>query len=174
MAADLSSNHSRVLVADDDESIRQLVCTIVRREGFQVDCVGDGAEAIEELKRHEYSVILLDLMMPRVDGFGVIEYLREHPPADKPIVLVITAYADQKFKEVDPNVVAGVIRKPFEVGNLGSLVRLCARGFESATKQISSPSAPASTAASPATTANERDSRTRFGAPSKAESRNSH
>jgi CheY-like chemotaxis protein len=121
---------TRVLVADDDRSIRQLVSTIVRREGFPVDCAADGAEAIEFLKQHEYAVILLDLMMPRIDGFGVIEHLRLNPPRTKPVLLVISAYADQKFKEVDPEVVAGVIRKPFEVADLGSLVRLCVRGYE--------------------------------------------
>ncbi len=122
---------TRILVADDDQSIRQLLCTIVRRERFEVDCVADGLEAIEKLKEHEYAVILVDLMMPRIDGFGVIQYLAERPPRVKPVVLVITAYADQKFKMVDPNIVAGVIRKPFEVGELGSLIRLCVSGFES-------------------------------------------
>jgi DNA-binding response OmpR family regulator len=136
MAADPSSNQSRVLVADDDPSIRQLVCTIVKREHFAVDCVSDGYEAIEELKQHDYAVILLDLMMPRVDGFGVIKYLREHPTLHKPIVLVVTAYADQKFKEVDPQIVAGVLRKPFEVNGLGNLVRSCVTGFENATKNL--------------------------------------
>ena len=124
-------NHARVLVVDDDQSIRQLVCTIVERERFDVDSAADGAEAIELLKKNSYSVILLDLMMPRVDGFGVIEFLKDHQGASKPIVLVITAYADQKFKEVDPTVVAGVIRKPFEVADLGNLVRLCVQGFQS-------------------------------------------
>lgn len=125
-----SYREQRVLVADDDRSIRQLVSTIVRRENFQVDSAADGVEAIEFLRQHEYSVILLDLMMPRVDGFGVIGHLRENPPRHKPIILVISAYADQKFKEVDPEIVAGVIRKPFEVADLGSLVRLCVRGYE--------------------------------------------
>src|SRR5689334_16683542 len=100
---------ARVLVADDDQSIRQLVCTVVKREKFDVDCVSDGLEAVEKLKQQDYAVILLDLMMPRLDGFGVIEYLKEHSPAQKPIVLVITAYADQKFKEVDSNIVAGIL-----------------------------------------------------------------
>jgi CheY-like chemotaxis protein len=120
----------RVLVADDDQAIRQLVCTIVKRERLDIDCAADGAEAIEKLKAHEYSVILLDLMMPRIDGFGVIDYLRDHPPAYKPIILVITAYADQSFKAVDPNIVAGVLRKPFEVADLGNIVRLCVSGFD--------------------------------------------
>ena len=136
MAAETFKRMPRVLVADDDESIRQLVCTIVQREHFEVDCVGDGREAIEKLKQNEYSVILLDLMMPRLDGFAVIDYLREHPPMHKPIVIVITAYADQKFKDVDPEIVAGVLRKPFEVADLGILIRLCVQGFESATRNL--------------------------------------
>lgn len=126
-------NEARVLVADDDHAIRQLVCTIIKREGLDVDCAADGAEAIEFLKRNEYAVVLIDLMMPRVDGFGVAEYLKEHPPACKPVVLVITAYADQKFKEIDPEVVTGVIRKPFEVADLGKTVRLCVDGYDDAT-----------------------------------------
>lgn len=120
----------RILVADDDQSIRQLVTTIMKREQMTVDSAIDGAEAIELLQRHTYAVILLDLMMPRVDGFGVIQYLREHPLSPKPIVLVITAYADQRFKEVDSKIVSGVIRKPFEVADLGSIVRLCVSGLD--------------------------------------------
>src|SRR5438067_1996159 len=98
---------ARILVADDDQSIRQLLGTVIQREGFDVDTVADGIEAIEKLRKHEYAVILLDLMMPRLDGFGIIDYLRDHHLGDKPVVLVITAYADQRFKTVDPNVVAG-------------------------------------------------------------------
>lgn len=128
------SKGSRVLVADDDQAIRQLMSTIVKREGLEVDSAADGAEAIKLLGEHDYAVILVDLMMPRVDGFGVIEHLRKHPPAIKPVVLVISAYADQKFKEVDPNVVSGVIRKPFEVADLGGIVRLCVTGYEELTR----------------------------------------
>ena len=129
-----SPNPARVLFADDDHAIRQLVCTIIQREGLAVDCVADGMEAIEKLQEREYAVILLDLMMPRVDGFGVVEYLKSHTPRKKPVVLVVTAYADQRFKEVDPTIVAGVIRKPFEVADIGSLVRLCVQGFDSIEK----------------------------------------
>ena len=120
----------RILIADDDASIRQLLTTIVKRERLSVDAAVDGEDAIQKLQEHEYSVILLDLMMPHVDGFGVIDYLRAHPQKTKPVVLVITAYADQKFKRVDPEVVAGVIRKPFEIAELGGLVRLCAVGID--------------------------------------------
>jgi CheY-like chemotaxis protein len=125
----------RILIADDDQAIRQLVRTIIQRERLDVDCASDGAEAVELLSKHEYDVILVDLMMPRTDGFGVIEHLRLHPPAHKPVVLVLTAFVDQTFKEVDPTIVAGVLRKPFEVAELGHLVRLCVNGHDAAAHQ---------------------------------------
>jgi len=144
-------SEARILIADDDASIRQLLTTIVRRERLGVEAAADGEEAIRKLKEHEYSVILLDLMMPHVDGFGVIDYLREHPQKNKPVVLVITAYADQKFKRVDPDVVAGVLRKPFEVAELGSLVRLCATGLDDhfASRATRAVSVPAESAGEP-------------------------
>jgi DNA-binding response OmpR family regulator len=121
---------TRILVADDDQSIRQLLGTVIRREGFEVDLVADGADAVELLKKNDYAVILVDLMMPRLDGFGVIDYLKHHHQRIKPVVLVISAYADQRFKQVDANIVAGVIRKPFEIAELGSMIRLCVRGID--------------------------------------------
>jgi CheY-like chemotaxis protein len=63
MAQNQEEHLPRVLVADDDQSIRQLVSTIVKRERFAVDVAADGLEAIEYLKKHQYAVILLDLMM---------------------------------------------------------------------------------------------------------------
>jgi CheY-like chemotaxis protein len=122
----------RVLVADDDQSIRQLLGTIIRRERLAVDLAADGVEAVEQLRQREYSVILLDLMMPRLDGFGVIQHLRDHPQKYKPVVIVITAYADQRFKEVDAEIVSGVLRKPFDVVDVGSIVRQCINGFHAA------------------------------------------
>ncbi len=50
-------------------------------------------------------------------------------PLIKPIIIVITAYSDQRFKEVDAELVAGVLRKPFEVAELGDLVCACVTGF---------------------------------------------
>ena len=122
----------RVLVADDDQSIRQLLGTIIRRERLAVDLAADGMEAVEHLQQRQYSVILLDLMMPRLDGFGVVQHLRDHPQKHKPVVIVITAYADQRFKEVDAEIVSGVLRKPFDVVDVGNIVRQCVNGFHAA------------------------------------------
>jgi len=59
------------LVVDDDAAIRILISRILSRHGFRVDAAADGAEAIEELLQHDYALVTLDLMMPRIDGYGV-------------------------------------------------------------------------------------------------------
>jgi CheY-like chemotaxis protein len=116
----------RVLIADDDVSIRKLITTVLQRKGLKIDAATDGVEAIEKLRENEYAVILLDLMMPRTDGFGVVDYLRTNPPAQKPVVLIITAYGDQKFKEINPELVTGIIRRPWRTGTAlrGKLCRV--------------------------------------------------
>lgn len=125
-------SEKRVLVADDDPSIRQLLCTLIKRENVKVDCVADGEQAIEMIRQHHYAVILLDLMMPRVDGFGVIEHLSSvaSEGSSKPIVFIVTAYADETFKRANSRVVSGVIHKPFDVTEIGSLVRHCVFGSD--------------------------------------------
>lgn len=120
----------RVLIADDDPSIRRLLETLVRREGIGVDSARDGAEAIELLQQNRYGVILLDLMMPGVDGFDVIDWLAAHPRDDKEVVFVISAYADQTVRKVDTSVVAGVIHKPFDVSDVASLIRHIILGWD--------------------------------------------
>lgn len=121
---------NRVLIADDDPSIRRLLETLARREGIHVDTAADGAEAIDFLGRHEYSLVLLDLMMPRVNGFAVIDWLGHNPRPHKPTVFVISAYADQMYRSVDTSVVCGVLHKPFDVGEVGSLLRHVVGGWD--------------------------------------------
>ena len=121
---------AKILVVDDDHSIRRLLYTIIKREGFEADCAAEGRQAIEKLQQGDYAVILLDLMMPVVNGFEVIRYLKENPPLAKPVVLVISAYSEQAFRQIDADIVSGVLRKPFEVADVAGIVRLCVAGFE--------------------------------------------
>lgn len=129
--AEMSSSRD-VLIVDDDHAIRQLLSTLIKREGLSVDIAADGVEAIEKLRDHRYTIILLDLMMPRMDGFSVIENLARNLPQPKPIVFIISAYADQSFRRVDPSVVAGVIHKPFDIVELGMLIKHCVEGYDPA------------------------------------------
>src|SRR5688572_30086439 len=94
-----------VLVVDDEDQIRTLVATILRRHQLKVDTARDGREALEKLRQRSYSVILLDLMMPKIDGFGVIAELRKGFLQQPPIVFVMTAAVDEMIRQLDPTVV---------------------------------------------------------------------
>jgi len=107
-------------VVDDDHAIRALLLTVLRRRGFPVDTARHGGEALAKLERCRYAVILLDLMMPRVSGWEVLQELSKHAQEKRPIVIVMTAGTEPR--EVDPRLVAGTIRKPFDVELLVDMV----------------------------------------------------
>jgi DNA-binding NtrC family response regulator len=107
----------KALVVDDDAAIRILVTKILSRHGFVVDAVPDGAAAIEHLMQHEYAVIVLDLMMPRIDGFGVIHYIEDRAPEMFSRVIVMTAFGQTMAEKICPPVVR-FIHKPFDVERL--------------------------------------------------------
>jgi len=107
----------RALVVDDDAGIRILLSRILTRHGFVVDAVRDGAEAIERLLQHDYALITLDLMMPRIDGFAVVKYISEHLPDTLDRVIVMTAFGTNALDQVCPPV-ARFIEKPFDLDRL--------------------------------------------------------
>ena len=114
----------RALVVDDDVGIRVLLSRILTRHGFAVDAVHDGAEAIEKVLQHDYAVITLDLMMPRIDGFGVVKYLAEHRPEMLDKVIVITAYGSTAMERICPPV-CHFIEKPFDLDRLLTEAEAC-------------------------------------------------
>lgn len=119
-------SEGRVLVVDDEPAIRALVAKIVERAGLDVDTARDGAEAIEKMKAETYSVIVVDLMMPIVDGFGVTEYVRSMKPP-RPAVIVASASDAAVLRKLDGSVVHSIVRKPFEIDVLGDLIIAAAR-----------------------------------------------
>lgn len=80
-----------ILLADDDPVNRNLLRQILEREGWQVSEAENGRQAIESLAHHMPSLILLDLMMPELDGFGVVSELRQRPEWRSLPVIVVTA-----------------------------------------------------------------------------------
>jgi two-component system response regulator CpxR len=107
----------RALVADDDAGIRVLIHRIFLRNGFDADTARDGAEAIERIAQEEYDVIVLDLMMPRISGFAVAEYLQKYRPELLSRVIVITAFGATGIDKIK-HMVDCSIEKPFEVSGL--------------------------------------------------------
>jgi two-component system, NtrC family, response regulator PilR len=114
-----------VLVADDEDSIRLLVTRMLDRAGFAVTEARDGQDAIELLTAHEFDAIVLDLMMPRVDGFGVVEHLIDRKPRMMEKTVVMTAFPRTAAKERLHHLCC-IVSKPFEMDELIRLVRACA------------------------------------------------
>jgi len=103
----------RLLVVDDDQAIRKLLERIARRAGFEVDGAKDGVEALEMLDRAHYDIALIDLMMPRLSGYELVQRIGTRE--NRPIVMVATAMTSGDVASVDDTLVRQVIRKPFDV-----------------------------------------------------------
>lgn len=121
----MSEQHpkKKVLVVDDDDAIRMMVERVLKREHYEVESARDGFEAIEKLTRGDYTTVLLDLMMPRVDGHGVLRYLEERPKA--PAVIVMTANMQGANETASARPVFRVLSKPFDIRQLVSHVHEC-------------------------------------------------
>jgi DNA-binding response OmpR family regulator len=119
----MPTKEKRILIVDDDDAIRALLFTILRRRRFAVDCARNGMEALARLRTCVYSVMLLDLMMPMKSGWDVLDELKKLPAGARPMVIVLTA--GNEPRDLDPSIVAGSIRKPFDVDLLMASVTAC-------------------------------------------------
>ncbi len=120
----LESTRPRVLVADDEEAIRTLVVHLLRRAGFQTVEAADGQYAIEQLDGTEFDAVVLDLMMPRVDGVGVVEHIIETQPRMMEKTVVMTAFSKTAAKERLHHL-CSILLKPFDTDELIQLVQSC-------------------------------------------------
>src|SRR3989454_1809057 len=89
--ARIAPQHGRLLVVDDDPQVVDMVRQLLEGEPYEVEAAGDGQEALEAISRQRPDAILLDLLMPRMDGFTVIEHLRQDPEHRLIPVIVLTA-----------------------------------------------------------------------------------
>jgi len=114
-----------VLVVDDDIAIRTLVTRVFARRGDKVESAVDGESAIECLKARRFDLVVLDLMMPRTDGFGVLAYLQTLD-GSRPRIIVMTAAVPGLANKVPAEQVVGVLGKPFD---LQALINLAEEAF---------------------------------------------
>jgi DNA-binding response OmpR family regulator len=118
----------RILIVDDDDTIRTLVLTVLRRRGYGLDSAPNGVDALEKLSTCRYALVVLDLMMPRLSGYGVLEYLAKQPAGLRPLVLVLTAGLEPK--PFEQGFVVGTIHKPFDISLLVDTVAGCLSAYE--------------------------------------------
>lgn len=115
-----------VLVVEDDPAIRRLVTMVLKRAGYRVDTASDGLEAVLKLGLVDYSVIVLELMMPHLDGFTFLNTLAENDPGRLQRVIVTSAASPAVIRDRMTGTPFGLLPKPFDIGDLLVQVQSCA------------------------------------------------
>lgn len=122
----MPETNRRVLVVDDDNDVRNILASVLVKRGLTVDTAGDGRIALDLLTANAYSVVVLDLLMPNIDGFDVLQQLQAaEMPFPAPVVLVLTGAEEAIVERLNPQRIHGLVRKPFEPDDLASLVVAC-------------------------------------------------
>ena len=113
----------RILVVDDDENILNLEKTILEQKGFQVTRAASGGEALEALKAGSFDLVLLDVMMPELDGFAVCRKIKEDPRLkDLPVIFLTAKGGGEALAEGFESGAIMYINKPFTANKLLTIV----------------------------------------------------
>ena len=119
-----SQKSTRILTGDDSASMRALLNHALTAKGFDVKQADDGQAALEWLAVNEVDVVITDINMPRLDGFGLIERLRAGSRhRDRPILVLTTESSDEKKARARAAGATGWIVKPFDPEKLAAAVR---------------------------------------------------
>jgi CheY-like chemotaxis protein len=115
-----------VLVVDDDPDILEALSEILEAEGFEIRRARNGKEALDRLEPDAPQLILLDLMMPVMDGWEFAQRMRQKPNVAKIPIIVLSADRNVGSKATDIGAV-GHLAKPFELNDLLDMVRRALR-----------------------------------------------
>jgi DNA-binding response OmpR family regulator len=113
----------RILVVDDDENILSLERTILEQKGFEVTSASGGAEALRLLGEKPFDLVLLDVMMPEVDGFTVCRKIKEDTRLkDTPVIFLTAKGGGEALAEGFESGAIMYINKPFTANKLLTIV----------------------------------------------------
>jgi two-component system, chemotaxis family, chemotaxis protein CheY len=112
----------RILIVDDDKDYRECLQTYLEYEGYQAVVAGDGVEALHRLRRTALQLVLLDMMMPLMDGAQFLARQRNEPGMAGVPVLVISA-SDEAARQAHSMGAAGVLKKPLDFDQLVDAIR---------------------------------------------------
>lgn len=89
----------RILVVDDDKTLREMYAERLKHDGYEVLTATNGEEGLEIALTQQPAVILLDLMMPKKGGLGVLEVLKSQPTTEHIPVMILTAYPEEEYRD---------------------------------------------------------------------------
>ncbi len=116
----------KILLAEDEVDLNNVVTRYLKKNGYSVDSVLDGEEALDYLEYSEYDLVILDIMMPKVDGFEVIKKLRDKGNHTSVLMLTARDSADDKIKGLDLGADDYIV-KPFDFNELLARIRAVVR-----------------------------------------------
>lgn len=137
----MSDHHETILIVDDDPAIQQVLGKVLRGHGWKVVIVADGRQALALLPRVPCDAMILDLLLPNLNGFEVLRHVKCTAPHLLGRTIVITGAAERTYRGCrDLDLISSVIRKPFEVEALEEAVRRCLTQAGSSQAVTSNPS----------------------------------
>lgn len=116
----------RLLLAEDETSLAKAIVTILKKNNYTVDAARDGVEALEYLETNEYDGVILDVMMPRMDGISVLKQIRKSGNCVPVIMLTAKAEVDDKVLGLDSGA-NDYLTKPFATKELLARIRAMTR-----------------------------------------------
>ena len=115
---------ARILIVEDEPHIVESLTFLLTREGFEVEAIGDGDEALAALAADLPRVLVLDAMLPGTDGFAILRHLRAEPRSARLPILMLTAKGQRRDREVAEALgVDRFLAKPFSNAEVVALVR---------------------------------------------------
>ena len=113
----------RVLIVDDEPDILLMMRLHLEAEGFETALAADGERAVERLMEEDFDVVLLDVMMPVLDGWGVLEHVERSPRKAPPIIVVSAKTSENDVARAIRLGAAEYVTKPFEMSVLPALIK---------------------------------------------------
>ena len=118
-----ATRDSTVLVVDDEPQVVWVLCFSLEADGYTTVSASDGAQALERIDEHHPRVMLLDIMMPHMDGWAVLEEMMKKPAHERPRVIVVSALTSLRDRAKAAELGADAyVPKPFNVDELLDLL----------------------------------------------------
>lgn len=123
----------KILIVEDDNAIANLIYKSLTDEGYHCRCAFDGAQGAEYIEKEKFDLVLLDIMLPKVHGYELLEYLK---PTNTPVIFITAKGSlEDKIKGLKLGAEDYIV-KPFQVGELLARVEVVLRRYDKGAKQI--------------------------------------
>jgi DNA-binding response OmpR family regulator len=114
-----------ILIVEDDTNIRRLIGRFLTRRGYSVREAANGREGLRAMRSGDAQLVILDLMLPEVDGWQVLKIRAEDDALSAIPVVVVSANAGPELKDVLDKGICALLPKPFDLNALGAIIKSC-------------------------------------------------